>query len=644
MIMSSGTPNACQGKHFSVVSPKGVPQENNGCLEGIPVNKVALIQYSPRASDGNVCLRQDEILEAARAKARAHPHAVVILHIVCGSKTGLIYPSAAKVKELKDELQGRLLVVVDACQLRCRVSVVAEFVSLGFMVLVTGSKFFAGPPFSGAVLFPREIADVIELNIQFPEFAFPSGLASYISEHEVPPSMPRLREHLRRCGGDWTNFPLTLRWHCALATMERYRALNPSHVDRFVEYWVAELRNIISLAAPYLEVIKSDYESDDLALAYNDEMPANVNSVVSLLVRICDRGEMRVCSFEELKRLFEALANGERTKIMLGQPVKLSSQGGLSVLRIALGADMVIAALENNSDDPVTHTKTINSILEDDRHVVSRMVDVLKSWSTGSAVEQRMLRLRRDLHLMDSYISSTPLPPCRGSTTSLARISQVVQGIMRSHGSFPDVALLYDLDAINCALSEVRTATMSHRKGLTDDNAVLHCFAMKSCPVSFIAHHMILAGLGIEAASILEVTHALQLGCPPTKVVFDSPCKTVEELRYALSYGVAINANSITEVEKIAVILKENGSTTSVIGVRVNPLIGEGSIGALSTATAASKFGIPFTEDDAGKSMMVDLFRKHTFLTMIMCHVGSQGMSVSSLVSGALIITRYTMS
>jgi hypothetical protein len=39
------------------------------------------------------------------------------------------------------------------------------YVSRGFVTLVTGSKFFEGPPFSGAVVLPPSMADEIENHI-----------------------------------------------------------------------------------------------------------------------------------------------------------------------------------------------------------------------------------------------------------------------------------------------------------------------------------------------------------------------------------------------------------------------------------------------------------------------------------------------
>ena len=131
----------------------------------------------------------------------------------------------------------------------------------------------------------------------------------------------------------------------------------------------------------------------------------------------------------------------------------------------------------------------------------------------------------------------------------------------------------------------------------------------------------------METASIGEVVQALRCGCPPENIVFDSPCKTDAEIQFAIAQGVHINANSISEFQKIQDVLSsvsiETGGRPASIGLRINPLVGEGAIAELSTATSTSKFGVPLTKDT--KSEILSLFHKNSNLNGLMCHVGSQG-------------------
>ena len=126
--VGSGTPNAAAGRHFSNLSPKGHAQEINGSLTGI-LSKIEVISFKPRGKDGFVDFQEEKLIVDIKLKLSKKKN-IVILHIVCGSKTGLVYPSLKTVKSLKKEFNDRIVVVVDACQLRCRVNAVSEYLRM----------------------------------------------------------------------------------------------------------------------------------------------------------------------------------------------------------------------------------------------------------------------------------------------------------------------------------------------------------------------------------------------------------------------------------------------------------------------------------------------------------------------------------
>ena len=103
------------------------------------------------------------------------------MHVLAGSKTGLSAPSFEAVQRLHERFGARLDVVVDACQMRLAPERVRAYLEAGCMVLITGSKFFGGPPFSGALLVPAGVA------ARAPELApLPPGLAGYFTRPEWP--------------------------------------------------------------------------------------------------------------------------------------------------------------------------------------------------------------------------------------------------------------------------------------------------------------------------------------------------------------------------------------------------------------------------------------------------------------------------
>ena len=75
------------------------------------------------------------------------------------------------------------------------------------------------------------------------------------------------------------------------------------------------------------------------------------------------------------------------------------------------------------------------------------------------------------------------------------------------------------------------------------------------------------------------------------------------------------------------------------VGLRINPLIGGGSIAALSTATATSKFGIPL--NDESRPRILALVKRYPFIRAVMCHVGSQGMPVTLMARGVQVLCEF---
>ncbi|MBI3924501.1 MAG: diaminopimelate decarboxylase [Armatimonadetes bacterium] len=152
----------------------------------------------------------------------------------------------------------------------------------------------------------------------------------------------------------------------------------------------------------------------------------------------------------------------------------------------------------------------------------------------------------------------------------------------------------------------------------------LHSAAIKANPVVEILRTCVAFGMGLEAASLEEVELARAAGCPPSRIVFDSPAKTLEELEEALRLGVILNADNRTELERIDRLPRGD----SWIGLRINPLVGAGSIPSTSVAGSGSKFGVPL--DPAVRL----LFERYPWLVGVHLHVGSQGCGTDLLVEG----------
>eukprot|EP01130_Rhizamoeba_saxonica_P014395 TRINITY_DN6284_c0_g4_i1.p1 TRINITY_DN6284_c0_g4~~TRINITY_DN6284_c0_g4_i1.p1 ORF type:complete len:429 (+),score=96.06 TRINITY_DN6284_c0_g4_i1:309-1595(+) len=162
----------------------------------------------------------------------------------------------------------------------------------------------------------------------------------------------------------------------------------------------------------------------------------------------------------------------------------------------------------------------------------------------------------------------------------------------------------------------------------------LHAQAVKANPLINVIKTANSLGLGSEAASIGEVHVALAAGVPPDMIVFDSPAKTISEIHEALQLGITLFADNFDELERIIKLYTPDSQ--SRLGVRVNPVVGVGTVASHSTGTLDSKFGVNLV---LYKEEVLEFYAKYGFLTCISYHVGSQGMNISQMTKGAQVVT-----
>ena len=156
-----------------------------------------------------------------------------------------------------------------------------------------------------------------------------------------------------------------------------------------------------------------------------------------------------------------------------------------------------------------------------------------------------------------------------------------------------------------------------------------HCLAVKSNPVMEILKLVVEFGMGLECASEEEIHLALAAGCSPELILHNGPAKSQAEIDRCLSLGIRFVLNDFIEVNRVAS-SAELSSSSSSIAIRINPLVGGGTIEKTSVSLNDSKFGVPI---DFEKEIL-SCYEKYTWLNGIHVHSGSQGMSIDSLVEG----------
>ena len=289
---------------------------------------------------------------------------MVILHIVDSSKLGYRMDFVEDIKSLNRQYSKRLLTVIDACQSRADISRIRQYLKYGCMVIITGSKFEEGPPFSGATIIPEMITDSLTKE----DFVFfPDGLKNFITEYDVSGSIKdMLSEHLP----SWMNCGLMMRWTCALINWQNYRSIEQEYRNRMVREWIA---NFLNLAKQYPDLeIFSGGEAQQGAVG-------DLNSIISLKIiyhdkpiQIDDARTIYHLLFKDITLHLPEVQGNEKCSVLkqrflIGQPVNL---GHFAVLRVALGAKLVCRIEKYGMEN----------ILKDDKALLLKLSLILKHY------------------------------------------------------------------------------------------------------------------------------------------------------------------------------------------------------------------------------------------------------------------------
>ena len=180
----SGSGYAASGCHISSITPSGTTVLMNAPLEQLRDLPIRTEEYDIRGPDGEFI----ETEKFEKSIADSITHAIeqgekVLLHHVDCSKTGARLPSIDFCSEMQRKHGENVRVVVDAAQLRTEPREIRNWLDRGWAVLISGSKFYCGPPFCGAVLLPQKT-----WHSGAQAAAPPVGFRDYFSGESVPES------------------------------------------------------------------------------------------------------------------------------------------------------------------------------------------------------------------------------------------------------------------------------------------------------------------------------------------------------------------------------------------------------------------------------------------------------------------------
>jgi diaminopimelate decarboxylase len=197
--------------------------------------------------------------------------------------------------------------------------------------------------------------------------------------------------------------------------------------------------------------------------------------------------------------------------------------------------------------------------------------------------------------------------------------------------AFMDNLLVEDVPLIGIVDTDALRATIDDLRS-SFPNFFQHAFAAKANTMPAILNLVRGWGMSCEVASPGEFEAAVKAGFTGSEIVFDSPAKTHWEINAALTTGATLNIDNFQELARVDACLAK-GKSRSIIGLRVNPQVGGGTIAAMSTATISSKFGIGL-EDGDNRQRIVDAYATRSWLTCLHTHVGSQGCPLDLIAAG----------
>ena len=354
--VGSGIENAAKGRYFSALTPLGGPVKTGAIIPGLETLDGSYANVEIRDEAGHVRSEQDVVrdVDAEIAKALERGR-LPIMHVIHRSKTGLIIPRMEALRTLIAHYGEDLHVLVDACQGRISIRVMNEYLAMGAAVLFTGSKFYSGPPFSGALLLPASWrSEATERQ------GYITSLSDFFTRAEFPLEWKWLDGQLI----DRMNPGLLLRWEAAIYEMQRVFMVPNPRIERVINSFAHAINGMITESGFLRRVKISSDTAEDLA-PIDTVSPFELNTIITF--EVCRKESVQGFSHEDARIIYRALYSdlseivSEPSRIagipiLLGQPVKVE-RGADGVwnacLRVSLSSSLIseLAMLEDGMID-----------------------------------------------------------------------------------------------------------------------------------------------------------------------------------------------------------------------------------------------------------------------------------------------------
>jgi hypothetical protein len=363
----SGTLLTSRGLHFSEGTSTGLKVRKGEpvCTQSGAVSSISL---PLRNQDGEIRSRAEcDRLVVDAAESAIAAGSKILLQIMDSSKLGWRVPSDRCVLDIVARWPGRVQVVVDACQMRTSRKRIAAYLERGYLVLLTGSKYFSGPAFSGAMLVPAALSEAIEaLGPPVPQ------LEEYCSRSDWPQRWQTVRAQF----SSRPNFGLWLRWEAALEEMRAYYAV-PEAFRRTALATLGDGIARLVAASPSLRLLPRQRDPIDPGID-NDEL------LLPTIFPFTIEQDGRALALDCCKAIQCALASDIRDShatdepemaaqsYLIGQPVgwHLADGSFVAALRICISARHVIECWSASAE---TARRNLRQVLDRVAMVIEKL-------------------------------------------------------------------------------------------------------------------------------------------------------------------------------------------------------------------------------------------------------------------------------
>lgn len=321
--VGSGCVFSAHGRFFAAETARGVPVTKGEPIGGTLPGLIELYNIPVRDDAGRAvgAAAMAEAIDAAVSEAKADGRHTLV-HVLHGSKTGLVLPHFEHIDALQEKHGRAVSFIVDACQARITSAAIHHYLARGCIVMLTGSKFMGGPPFSGFALVPQDAVTAAA--------DLPRGLAQVFRRADWPADWPGaaiLPEE--------ANLGLLMRLEASVFELERFQAIPLPRVERVVLAFHAAVRSafVERLGGRRL----APYEPG--ARPEGDAHPVEMRTLSTIDLR----GLAGAPDFEAAVALHKALVERD---VRLGQPVKcvrLPDGRWGATLRVGLSMPQVTA-------------------------------------------------------------------------------------------------------------------------------------------------------------------------------------------------------------------------------------------------------------------------------------------------------------